>query len=127
MGKMYVVVNYDDYRKEVEVEIIASTHDVEYAKKIAFNKIKEKMSEYKDHNEDELYKIETNVDTEYFEITNKEIISYRIIKVKKCGKKFKKLCHSYNKYAVVEIPVENTENIKEIDTSLICDNYIIDS
>lgn len=127
MCKMYAVVNYDDYRKEVEVEIIASTHDVEYAKKIAFNKIKEKMSEYKDHNEDELYKIETNISTEYFEITNKEIISYRIIKVKKCGKKFKKLYHSTNKYAVVEIPVENTENIKEIDTSLICDNYIIDS
>ena len=126
MCKMYAVVNYDDYRKEVEVEIIASTHDVEYAKKIAFNKIKEKMSEYKDHNEDELYKIETNINTEYFEITNKEIISYRIIKVKKCGNKFKKLYHSTNKYAVVEIPVENTENIKEIDTSLICDNYIID-
>jgi len=60
MCKMYAVVNYDDYRKEIEVEIIASTHDVEYAKKIAFNKIKEKMSEYKDHKEDELYKIETN-------------------------------------------------------------------
>ena len=127
MCKMYAVVNYDDYRKEVEIEIIAATHDVEYAKKIAFNKIKEKMSEYKDYNEDELYKIETNIETEYFEITNKEIISYRIIKVKKCENKFKKLYHSTNKYAVVEIPAENTQNIKEIDTSLICDNYVMDS
>ena len=123
---MYAVVNYDDYRKEVEIEIIATTSNVEYAKKIAFNKIKEKMSEYKDQKEHELYKIETNIDTEYFEITNKEIISYRIIKVKKCENKFKKLYHSYNKYAVVEIPVENTENIQEIDNSLICDKYVID-
>ena len=123
---MYAVVIYDDYRKEVEIEIIATTSDVEYAKKIAFNKIKEKMFEYKNYNEDELYKIGTNIETEYFEPTNKEIISYRIIKVKKCENKYKKLYHHITKYAVVEIPVENTENIKEIDTSLICDNYIID-
>lgn len=125
---MYAVVIYDDYRKEVEIEIIATTSDVEYAKKIAFNKIKEKMFEYKNYNkdEDELYKIGTNIETEYFELTNKEIISYRIIKVKKCENKYKKLYHHTTKYAVVEIPVENTENIKEIDTSLICDNYIID-
>ena len=125
---MYAVVIYDDYRKEVEIEIIATTSDLEYAKKIAFSKIKEKMFEYKNYNEDndELYKIETNIETEYFELTNKEIISYRIIKVKKCENKFKKLYHYTNKYAVVKIPVENTENIEEIDTSLICDNYIID-
>lgn len=123
---MYVVVRYDDYRKEVEVEILAATSDLEYAKKIAFNKIKEKMSEYKDYNEDELYKIETNIQTEYFELTNNEIISYRIIKVKKIENKFKKLYHFTNKYAVVEIAEENIEDIKEIDTSLIYDNYIID-
>ena len=122
---MYAVVIYDDYRKELQFEIIATTNDVEYAKKIAFYKIKQNMSEYKDQNE-ELYKIETNIKTEYFEPINKEIISYRIIKVKKCNNKFKKLYHFTTKYAVIEIPVENTENIKEIDNSLICDNYIID-
>ena len=37
-----------------------------------------------------------------------------------------KLYHYTTKYAVVEFAVENTENLNEIDTSLICDNYIID-
>ena len=121
---MYAVVRYNDYRKEQDFEIIATTTDVEYAKKIAFNKIKEDMSESND--DDKLYKIETDIETEYFQPINKEIISYRIIKVKKCKNKLKKLYHYTTKYAVVEFAVENTENLQEIDTSLICDNYIID-
>lgn len=123
---MFAVVRYIDYRKEVEVEIIAATNDLEYAKKIAFNKI-QKDIECMQANQDELYKIETNTDTEYFEPMNQEIISYRTIKVKKCNNSFIKLYHDYTKYAVVEIPLENTENLKEIDTSLICDNYVKDS
>ena len=119
---MYAVVRYNDYRKEEDFEIIATTIDVEYAKKIAFNKIKEGMPECK--HDDELYKIATDIETEYFQPINKEIISYRIIKVKKCKNKFKKLYHYTTKYAVVEFAVENTENLKEIDTSLICYNYI---
>jgi hypothetical protein len=119
---MYAVVRYNDYRKEEDFEIIATTTDVEYAKKIAFNKIKESMPECKNH--DELYKIATDIETEYFQPINKEIISYRIIKVKKCKNKLKKLYHYTTKYAVVEFEVENTENVKEIDTSLICDDYI---
>jgi len=125
---MYAVVRYNDYRKEEDFEIIATTTDVEYAKKIAFNKIKEDMPECKDDDGDgdnELYKIETDIETEYFQPINKEIISYRIIKVKKCKNKLKKLYHYTTKYAVVEFAVENTENLKEIDTSLICDNYIM--
>ena len=126
---MYAVVRYNDYRKEEDFEIIATTTDVEYAKKIAFNKIKEDMPECKDDDGDgdnELYKIETDIETEYFQPINKEIISYRIIKVKKCKNKLKKLYHYTTKYAVVEFAVENTENLQEIDTSLICNNYIID-
>ena len=121
---MYAVVKYNDYRKEEDVEIIATTTDVEYAKKIAFNKIKDGMPECKD--DDELYKIETDIETEYFQPINKEIISYRIIKVKKCKNKLKKLYHYTTKCAVVEFAVENTENLKEIDTSLIYNDYIID-
>jgi hypothetical protein len=121
---MYAVVRYNDYRKEEYFEIIATTTDVEYAKKIAFNKIKEGMPECKQ--DDELYKIATNIETEYFQPINEEIISYRIIKVKKYKNKLKKLYHYTTKYAVVEFAVENTENLNEIDISLICDNYIID-
>jgi hypothetical protein len=121
---MYAVVRYNDYRKEEDFEIIATTTDVEYAKKIAFNKIKECMPECKE--DDELYKIATDIETEYFQPINKEIISYRIIKVKKYKHKLKKLYHYTTKYAVVEFAVENTENLNEIDSSLICDNYIID-
>ena len=121
---MYAVVRYNDYRKEEHFEIIATTTDVECAKKIAFNKIKEDIPECKD--DDELYKIATDIETEYFQPINKEIISYRIIKVKKCKNKLKKLYHYTTKYAVVEFAVENNENLKEIDTSLICDDYIID-
>jgi hypothetical protein len=121
---MYAVVRYNDYRKEEHFEIIATTTDVECAKKIAFNKIKEDIPECKD--DDELYKIATDIETEYFQPINEEIISYRIIKVKKYKNKFKKLYHYTTKYAVIEFAVENNENLKEIDTSLICDNYIID-
>lgn len=121
---MYAVVRYNDYRKEEDFEIIATTTDVEYAKKIAFNKIKEGMPEPK--NDDELYKIATHIETEYFQPINKEIISYRIIKLKKYKHKLKKLYHYTTKYAVLEFSVENNEILEEIDTSLICDNYIID-
>lgn len=122
---MYAVVRYNDYRKEQHFEIIGTTNDVEYGKIIAFNKIKENiqnMTECK--NDDELYKIETNIETEYFQPINKEIISYRIIKVKKCKNKFKKIYHYTTKYAVVEFAVGNSENLEEIDTSLICDDYV---
>jgi hypothetical protein len=119
---MYAVVRYNDYRKEEDFEIIATTTDVEYAKKIAFNKIKEGTPESK--HDDEFYKIATDIETEYFQPINKEIISYRIIKVKKCKNKLKKLYHYTTKCAVLEFAVENTENLKEIDISLICDNYI---
>jgi hypothetical protein len=119
---MYAIVRYNDYRKEEYLEIIATTTDVEYAKKIAFNKIKEGIPESK--HDDELYKIATHIETEYFQPINKEIISYRIIKVKKCKNKLKKLYHYTTKYAVLEFEVENNENLEEIDTSLLCDDYI---
>jgi len=121
---MYAVVRYNDYRKEQDFEIIATTTDVEYAKKIAFNKIKKTMQNMPEcKNDDELYKIETDIETEYFKPINKEIISYRIIKVKeiisyriikvkKCKNKLKKIYHYTTNYAVVEFAVGNTENLK---------------
>jgi len=121
---MYAAVRYNDYRKEQDFEIISTTTDVEYAKKIAFNKIKETMQNMPEcKNDDELYKIETYIETEYFQPINKEIISYRIIKVKeiisyriikvkKCKNKLKKIYHYTTNYAVVEFAVGNTENLK---------------
>jgi len=124
---MYAVVRYNDYRKQEDFQIISTTTDVEYAKKIAFNKIKEYMQYIPEcKHDDELYKIATDIETEYFQPNNREIISYRIIKVKKCRNKLKKIYHYTNKYAVLEFEVENSENLEEIDTSLICDDYIED-
>ena len=115
---MYAVVRYNDYRKEQDFEIIGTTTDVEYAKKIAFNKIKENIQNMPEcKNDDELYKIETDIETYYFQPINNEIISYRIIKVKKCKNKLKKIYHYTTTYAVVEFAVGNTENLEEIDTS----------
>jgi hypothetical protein len=90
---MYAVVRYNDYRKEEHFEIIATTTDVEYAKKIVFNKIKEDIQNMPEcKNDDELYKISDHIETEYFQPINKEIISYRIIKVKKYKNKLLHLC-----------------------------------
>ena len=119
---MYAIVGYDDYRKEQSFEVIRTTDDVEYAKKVAFNKainVIKKISVCKD---DSIYKITTQVENEYLQPINKTIVAYKIINVEKYKKGFKIVSSWANVYAVIELNKE-IENIEEIDTSLICDNY----
>jgi len=53
---------------------------------------------------------------------NKTIISYKVIEVEKYKERFKIKSSFTKTYAVIELEKE-IENIEEIDTSLICDNY----
>ena len=83
-----------------------------------------KIPTYKE--DDSIYKITTNKENEYLRPVNKKIISYSIICVEKYKKRFKMLYYYSNVYAVIELQkdaVKIDENIEEIDTSIICDNY----
>ena len=117
---MYAVVEYNDYRKEQSFEVITTTDDMAYAKKVAFQYAVNDINKYR--HESSVYRITTNVENEHLRPINKPIISYKVIEVEKYKKGFKINSSFSNKYAVIEIKKE-IENIQEIDTSLICDNY----
>jgi hypothetical protein len=116
---MYAVVKYNDYRKEQSFEVIITTCDIEYAKKVAFQNTKNDIPQSSDNS---IYKITTKSENEYLRPINKTIISYRIINVEKYKSGFRKLYHFSTIYAVIEIKPD-IENIQEIDSSFICDNY----
>lgn len=42
---MYTVINFTDYRKEQSLEVIVTTDDVEYAKKVAYQEAKKELLE----------------------------------------------------------------------------------
>ncbi len=119
---MYAVVKYNDYHKEQSFEVITITTDVEYAKKVAFqyavNQIK-KISRYAN---DSIYRITTRVINQHLQHINKTIVSYKVIEVEKYKKGFKIESSFSTTYAVFEIKKE-IENIEEIDSSLICDDF----
>lgn len=119
---MYAVVEYDDYRKEQSFEVIMTTDDVDYAKKVAFQHAMNQMTNVSRYANDYIYRITTRVENEYLLPINKTIVSYKVIEVEKYKERFK-IKSSFSKtYAVIELEKE-IENIEEIDTSLICDNY----
>jgi hypothetical protein len=62
------------------------------------------------------------VEDKYLRPINKTIISYKVIEVEKYKERFKIKSSFSTTYAVIEIEKE-IENIQEIDTSLICNNY----
>jgi len=116
---MYAVVKYNDYRKEQSFEVIITTYDIEYAKKVAFNIVKNDIPQSSDNS---IYKITTVSKNEYLRPVNKTLISYRIINVEKYKSGFRKLYHFSTIYAVIEVKPD-IENVQEIDSSFICDNY----
>lgn len=119
---MYAVVQYSDYRKEQNFEVITTTDDVDYAKKVAFQYAKNSIPQISSNEDNSFYKINTRVKNEYLRPINKTIIAYRVINVKNYRKKVI-INYSYtNIYAVIEVD-KDLGNIEEIDTSLICDNY----
>jgi hypothetical protein len=119
---MYAIVEYNDYRKEQSFEVITTTDDVEYAKKVAFNKAMNVIKKLSVCSDDSIYRITTEVENKYLQPINKTIVAYKIIDVEKYKKGFKIVSSWANVYAVIELKKE-IENIEEIDTSLICDNY----
>lgn len=117
---MYAVVEYNDYHKDQCFEVIMTTDDIEYAKKAAFQRAKKNIPKAR---RSTCYKITTKItDNNYLRPTNKQIISYRIIDVGTYKNGFKIIGYDSNIYAVIEInPI--VENIEQIDTSLICNDY----
>ena len=119
---MYAVVEYNDYRKEQSFEVITTTDDVDYAKKVAFQYAMNDIKKASIYTNDSVYRITTKVENEYLRPINKTIISYKVIDVEEYEKRFKIKSSFSSKYAVIEIKKE-IENIQEIDTSFICDNF----
>ena len=122
---MYAVVEYYDYRKEQSFEVITTTDDVEYAKKTAFQYAVNYIRKKPTRTDDSIYRITTRVENEYLRPINETIISYKVVNVEKYKKGFIIKSFFSNTYAVIELKKE-IENIEEIDTSLICDNYYCD-
>ena len=119
---MYAVVEYNDYRKQQSFEVIATTDDVDYAKKVAFQYAMNSIKRISRYANDNIYRITTSVENEYLRPINKTIISYKVIEVEKYKEMFKIKSSFSNTYAVIEVE-NDLEIIQEIDTSLICDNY----
>jgi len=115
---MYAVVEYNDYRKEQSFEIIITTDDVEYAKKVAFQNAKKQIPE--NNCNDSCNLITTKMENEYLLCKNKTVVVYKIINVEKYKKK---LNYSFSMlYAVIELTKKEII-VEEINTDLICDNY----
>lgn len=119
---MYAVVEYNDYRKEQCFEVITTTDDVDYAKKVAFQYAMNSIKRISRYANDYIYRITTRVENEYLRPINKTVISYKVIEVEKYKEMFKIKSSFSNTYAVIEVD-KDLESIQEIDTSLICDNY----
>lgn len=118
---MYAAVKFSDYRKEQSFEVIASTDDLEHAKKVAFQNAKKELSRGK-NTENYIHKITSNIEEcTYLNPENEVIVFYRVIGLDKINKGFKLAYYSSNVYAVVEMkPIDEGE---EIDSSLMCDEY----
>ena len=76
---MYAVVEYNDDRKEQCFEVITTTDDVEYAKKVAFNKAMNVIKKLSVCRDDSIYRITTEVENKYLQPINKTIVAYKII------------------------------------------------
>lgn len=123
---MYAVVDFTDYRKDNRFEVVGVTEDVEYAKKIAFQIAKKKLSRQR-NTENSVFKITTKIEEyeyEYLHPLNKIIVAYKIIELVKYKEGLKIVSCNTSVHAVVELDkTEITENLDEIDPSLVCDNY----
>jgi AAA15 family ATPase/GTPase len=123
---MYAAVYFTDYRKENRFEVLESTSSVEYAKKLAFQFAKKELSRMR-NTEKSVFKITTKTEEyeyEYLHPLNKIILAYKIIELVKYKKGLKIVSSNTSIYAVFELDkTEITENLDEIEPSLICDKY----
>ena len=129
---MFSVVQYNDYRKEVDFKIHMVTNDIEEAKKIAFQHSVKLLQEVRKDDTDKdnqcEYKITTNNESKnYVQCLNKIVMTYTVICVLQRKNKAPKLEYAETSiYAVVELPreINKTEDGNgAIDSSLLCNDY----
>ena len=116
---MYAAVEYSDYRKEQSFKVIMTTDDLEYAKQVAFQAAKNSIPGW---SKDAIHKITTLVEHQYLRSDNKTIISYQVIEVVQCKKKFKVVSTNSTIFEVLELK-QDIGNVMEIDQSIICNDY----
>jgi len=123
---MYAVVYFTDYRKDNRFEVVTCAEDVEYAKKVAFQIAKKEVSRQR-NTEKTFYKITSKIEDyeyEYLHPLNKIIVAYKIIELVKYKEGLKIVSSNTSVYSVVELDeTYMTENVDEIEETLICDNY----
>jgi len=120
---MYAVIEYNNYRKEQQFEVITITDDIEYARRLSFQNAKKNLPVDKT---EEIYKITSVVEDTNLAILNKTIISYQIVCLEKREDQFK-LCYSFSiVYAVIELENTNFEYPEPIDDTLINNDYFND-
>jgi len=131
--KMFAVVQYNNKRKEVKMEMKCVTRDIEEAKRIAFDYAKKSLLEEKNinKNSNEVFKITTNENYDcHVDILNRIIVEYRVISVSHWGKSDWKIEYSLpDIHTVIEIPEKEETNtnanttIDDKTSSLICNDY----
>lgn len=119
---MYAVVKFNDSYEKEYFEVIITSDNLEYAKKVAFSSCKEDLPKDTD---DYIYRITTEIETEYLHPINKIITDYRIVQLKEYENGYKLLSLSSKVYAVIELKTYNSNiyNIDDIDNNLICNDY----
>ena len=124
---MFAVVDYDDEQK---FTVIYATNNLEEAKVIAFKQAKQYLIDYDElKNPNVIYKLTTNNENDYFQMTNEIIISYRIVMLQQQQKRLLLKCSSTD--VVVVIKINNNDQLLQNNdedkyNSFICNNYIKD-
>ena len=119
---MYIVIKYNDYKKEQKIEILNATEDKDEAKRVAYTEAVKAIPK----DEGNKYRITTKVDSEYIEIKNNKIISYKIVRVKEYKDSYKIEYSFSTVYTVIELK-DRIRVAKEIDMFQLCDKYYEDN
>lgn len=126
---MYLIVEYNNYRKEQDFEIKMVTNDLDYAKKIAFNNAKMSIP-------DSSFKISTNIQEHHLQPLNKIIIEYMVVEVERKNghsnkppnelpnEQFKIISSCSAVFAVLELPDLIQMDVPDIDETFICNEYL---
>jgi hypothetical protein len=126
---MYLIVEYNNCRKEQDFEIKMVTNNLDYAKKLAFNNAKMTI-------EDSSFKITTNIQQHHLQPINKIIIEYMVVEVEtKNGHSNKPPNELPNEqlkiistcsavFAVLELPDLIQMDVPDIDETFICNEYL---
>ena len=118
---MYAVIEYNSYQEQ-QFEVITTTEDLVFAKRLAFQNAKKNLPT--DKTDPEIYKITTRTEDTHLTILNKKIISYQIVCLEQNKKEYHLSYYFSIVYSVVELEDSDISYPIEIDTSLLCDNYL---